>query len=291
MIVITVTTTRNLKTLRETINDLQRRLDGMRQDAEGAAAEATKLREQLDQAIRKLEEARAHRCPNPRIFQWESAHPHHPRLLASSWNSAPWGNRQQYTWETFTGDDPDPLTLLDRELLDREGQEMAEPVYDEYQAAYRMWAMCRTVATLKSLVRDAAPAWEKYQEARAVTEAAWEQVRSLAAGADGWEAAVTALVDSYTPLRAAAQAWDNRAYEIAQVMWEYGEAVREMLPDLPVIAAEVGVNAFGWVVELPDDYTDPWHPNPLIGRVTREIDDRKARIREVAGLIDVKSPV
>src|SRR5690606_41875014 len=62
-------------------------------------------------------------------------------------------------------------------------------------------------------------------------------------------------------------------------MWEHGEAVREMLPDLPVIAAEVGVNAFGWVVELPDDYTDPWHPNPLIGRVTREIDDRKARIR------------
>jgi len=53
-----------------------------------------------------------------------------------------------------------------------------------------MWAMCRTVTTLKELIRDAAPAWEKYQEARAAMDAAWEKVRSLANGVDGWEAGV-----------------------------------------------------------------------------------------------------
>ncbi|GAA3976901.1 hypothetical protein GCM10022630_19370 [Thermobifida alba] len=53
-----------------------------------------------------------------------------------------------------------------------------------------MWAMCRTVTTLKELIRDAAPAWEKYQEARAAMDAAWEKVRSLANGVNGWEAGV-----------------------------------------------------------------------------------------------------
>lgn len=263
---------------------IQEQISSKTTEINNLTRQLVETQEALQEAIAELNTTRS--AANTRIAEWGSAHPHHPRLAASDRD----GLTHRYLWEPFQPADPEPMSLLDRELLDSEPPEVSAPVYQEYEAAQIMWQATRCSHDLADLIKVAAPVWERYQEARADMERALTRVDLAIEGYRGWTAAVHTLIATHAPLVAAAQEWDAHARKIAARLEDAGAEVRQLLAPLPLHAAYQNINAFDWVVGTAADYDDPWSSATLATRVCQEISDQKSRIQETAALLGVESP-
>ncbi|MFJ4717463.1 hypothetical protein [Streptomyces sp. NPDC088785] len=135
-----------------------------------------------------------------------------------------------YTFKPFTGTSKMPK--LPQEFRDdprleyvRESEDAAEYrlrecaefiLYEVYEKACGLWTDAAYVAALRAVIKDAPQRWAAYERESRALEAAYSHLRTPQAAAE-WLAAISRLVDAQVRLSAAAEAFDDRASEIADV--------------------------------------------------------------------------
>lgn len=144
-----------------------------------------------------------------------------------------------YTFKPFTGREDEPaepdykLICDDPQLAHQHWDEKAgRPIADEaeydlrkaarfllsdvYRNARIAWKNARHAAALKDVVKDTGDRWKAYGQAKRATEAAFSHLRDPEA-AQEWTAAVSRLIDAHDTLKKTADAFDERAADIAEV--------------------------------------------------------------------------
>ncbi|MFB8272965.1 hypothetical protein ACFC96_41155 [Streptomyces sp. NPDC055955] len=96
-------------------------------------------------------------------------------------------------------------------------------LHEVYETAYARWLDAAYVAALCTTVKDAAQRWAAYERESKALEEAYDYLRTPQAATE-WLAALSRLVDAQERLRAAAEAFDDRAVEIAEVHDEYSHS-------------------------------------------------------------------
>lgn len=185
-------------------------------------------------------------------------------------NPSGWGNR--YTFKPFTGREPKPeepsRSYDDPKLCyPRQDREAGRPEADEaeydlrekaryfldqvYDEARTQWRNAAHIADLKSTVKDTSDLFKQYGQAKRAVDAAFAYLRDPEAAKE-WPAAISRLIDTHNDLKTAAEAFDDRAQEIAEVhekhLHEYGYGYDEALK---IAGFPEGKD---WPIASPDDY-------------------------------------
>ncbi|MFF7365436.1 hypothetical protein [Streptomyces sp. NPDC008125] len=189
----------------------------------------------------------------------------HPRVPAGAWRE---------------------LSREDSDALDR-----------EYEAAAILWAQARLRRQIAPLLPRAAELWTAWTSSRRRLTATFDQFWRSTDGM--WRAQLLRLTDAETVVRAAAEAWDTVAEELARAVdeqhlvtgWQYGLS-------LTTVAEDRGIDASAWEVGLASRYTRPlpqydvvrngtvlWRrATPLVAAAEQLIESQRERLREVATL-------
>ncbi|MEV6617312.1 hypothetical protein AB0N31_26360 [Streptomyces sp. NPDC051051] len=160
---------------------------------------------------------------------WERLTPHLPPYLRTVENDpSGWGLR--FTFAEFTGREEEPAkpaSFYDdpRLRLVRESEDPAEyrlrraagqMLSDLYDAARKQWKIAAYVAALRDVVHNAPARWAAYERAATVLESAYSYLRTPQASRE-WPSAISRLIDAQEHTLTAAEAFDQRAADIAAV--------------------------------------------------------------------------
>jgi hypothetical protein len=205
----------------------------------------------------------------------------------------PYGFGLRFTFAPFTGREERPSipAAYYEDLRLRHVRESQDPTEhrlrraadtilgDIYEAAAAKWKDAAYVAALKAVVQDAPQRWDAYEREARELESAYAYLRTPEAARE-WPAAVSRLIDAQDRTRAAADAFEVRARDIAQVHSKH-------------LYADLGHNAALEAAGYPEGRT--WHigdafeghySNSLtekVSRCIREQEDHLAKVSRLTG--------
>ncbi|TXS34844.1 hypothetical protein [Streptomyces sp. t39] len=217
--------------------------------------------------------------------------PYLPRFL-TSFEPTPTGFR--FTLAEFTGRELRPVrpTVQDDSNL-RYVPESEDPVEHRlrtearhilttvWERAGEQWAKAAYIAELGDAVGNAPDRWKTYRTERRALETAFGYLRDPNAAAE-WPSALSRLIDAQDRTRAAAEAWDMRAREIACVHDEHRGAG---LTHEAALAAAGYPEAAEWHIADREDYLrshfNSWGTPPLTEMVRRLIEQQDTHITKI----------
>ncbi|MEU9983739.1 hypothetical protein [Streptomyces sp. NPDC050856] len=209
------------------------------------------------------------------------AHPHYLRAEPSTFGSV------TFYFRTFTGREPRPE--MPREAWNDPAltYEQKRELDAQYTVAESLWSQGRLRIQAAPVMRRAAPLWQAWKEAEALLRETFEAFRHSPDGM--WRAQLLRLTEAEQTALAAASAWDAVAEELSLLAAEQRRAATEEHElELTTVAKELGLDASGWDIHWPDDYTPrsySWqHQTPTVRALTTEIEQQRDRLREVARL-------
>ncbi|UUA11599.1 MULTISPECIES: hypothetical protein [Streptomyces] len=221
---------------------------------------------------------------------FERLAPHLPPYLRKvEPNPSGWGLR--FTFAAFTGrekaptvppsryDDPRLKYVPESEnRVEHRLREAADHILGElYDQAYREWKDAAYVADLREIVRDAPDRWKTYEREAKALESAYAHLRTPQAATE-WPAAISRLVDAQERALAAADAFDERAVDIAHVHSKHLYA--DLIPAQALAAAGYPGGAQWHVGNAFDGYFS----DALHSKVRRLVDEQEAHVAKVARL-------
>ncbi|MEU6687721.1 hypothetical protein [Streptomyces sp. NPDC046832] len=157
-------------------------------------------------------------------------------------------------------------------------REAADHILGElYDQAYREWKDAAYVADLRELVKDAPDRWKTYEREAKALESAYAYLRTAQAAAE-WLAAISRLVDAQERTVAAAEAFDQRAVDIAHVHSKHLYA--DLSPGQALMAAGYPEGAQWHVGNVFDGYFS----DALHSKVRRLVGEQDAHVAKVARL-------
>ncbi|MFJ5098983.1 hypothetical protein [Streptomyces sp. NPDC088557] len=209
------------------------------------------------------------------------AHPHYLRAEPTAFGSA------TFYFRAFTGREarPEmPVEAWDDPVLTREQKRELDA---QYTVAASLWSQGRLRTQAAPVIRRAAPLWQAWKTAQNQLTETFDAFRSSPDGM--WRAQLLRLTEAEETALAAATAWDAVAEELSLLAAEQRrEATEEGELELTAVAKELGLDASGWTIHWPDDYTPhpcSWeHQTPLVRSLTTRIAQQRERLREVARL-------
>ncbi len=225
---------------------------------------------------------------------------HHPNFLSVN---RPSETRFEFAFKPFTGREPKPEipdVPYRRRFAADDGAELEAglshdeliPLYQEYDAARKLWATARFRGKLPSLVAQVGPVWSAYQQARAAMNEAYDAL--LTTGDGTWRAQVMRLTGLQADARVAAAAWDAAEEKLLKADHAFRvEAGFENddwnAPELEDLVSELGTDAKAWKFNaLGDHQAEPYSLRDFVGPAAKDtaavIEQQRNRIREVADL-------
>lgn len=157
-------------------------------------------------------------------------------------------------------------------------REAADHILGElYDQAHREWKDAAYVADLRMLVKDAPDRWKTYEREAKALESAYAYLRTAQAAAE-WPAALSRLVDAQERALAVAEAFDERAEDIAHVHSKHLYA--DLGHDQALAAAGYPEGAQWHVGNTFDGYFS----DTLESRVRALIEEQQSHLRAVARL-------
>lgn len=208
-------------------------------------------------------------------------HPHYVRAEA-----APFGTVTYY-FRPFTGREARPEmpkeAWSDPALTHGQKRELDA----QYTVAASLWSQNWLRIQAAPVLHRAAPLWQVWQEAEALLRETFEAFRHSPDGM--WRAQLLRLTEAEETALAAATAWDTAAEELSLLAAEQRRAATEEHElKLTAVATELGLDASGWTIHWPDDYTPrsySWQcQTPTVRALTSGIEQQRERLREVARL-------
>ncbi|MBZ6142462.1 hypothetical protein [Streptomyces olivaceus] len=160
---------------------------------------------------------------------FERLTPYLPSYLRKVENH-PCGYRLRFEFAPFTGceeepsvpgavfEDPQLAYVWESENADEHRLRRAARtiISDLYEDARKAWRDAAHVAALRKVVLDAPELWQTYEQEAAALESAYAHLRTPEAARE-WPAAVSRLVDAQDRTRTAAEEFQCRAVDIADV--------------------------------------------------------------------------
>ncbi|MFD5914877.1 hypothetical protein ACFWHL_39825 [Streptomyces massasporeus] len=157
-------------------------------------------------------------------------------------------------------------------------REAADLILGElYEQAHREWKDAAYVADLRMLVKDAPDRWKTYEREAKALESAYAYLRTAQAAAE-WPAALSRLVDAQERALAAAEAFDERAEDIAHV---HSKHLYADLGHAQALAAAGYPEGAQWHV---GNAFDGYFSDALHSKVRRLVDEQDAHVAKVARL-------
>ncbi|MEV2264549.1 hypothetical protein AB0J13_38605 [Streptomyces anulatus] len=219
-----------------------------------------------------------------------------PTLTRAEPSKSPWGG-MDYTFRPFTGREPEPvqpsthkdprLTYIPDDEDQREHdlrQKAGTLLHDMYDKALALWREAAYVADLKDTIRDAPARWQTYEKEHAALEAAYAYLRTPAAAAE-WMSAVSRLVDTQQRTLEAAEAFDERAVDIAQL---HRKHLYSDLGHHAALKAAGHPDAKNWYIADVDNYSRSYSDWDLDRTLTQQVrhlikaqDDHLAKVRSL----------
>ncbi|MEU2681311.1 hypothetical protein ABZ638_30990 [Streptomyces sp. NPDC007107] len=182
----------------------------------------------------------------------------------------------------FTGSEPEPQTPLG--LYDDKGLTYDQQVgiRQQYEAARVLWSHARLRRDAAPALRSAAPLWMAWRAAEtqlsSVFAAFWETDDNR------WRAQLLRLVDAENAARTAAEAWDEIACYLAQLVDEQVTVAGydEALP-LETVAADIGLDITDWHIDALSAYTHRMSsaPTPVRRRADQQIEAQRKQLAQV----------
>ncbi|MBT2369966.1 hypothetical protein J7E88_33045 [Streptomyces sp. ISL-10] len=210
---------------------------------------------------------------------------HHPRFVR--FEPAERDGGGTYHFSPFTGCEPEPkvpaAVYADRALPREQKRELEW----QYEAARAVWSKARLRRQASPVLRQAVPMWDAWTNARdqlrATFDAFWQTPDEM------WRAQVLRLTDAQQAAKSAAEAWDEIAGRLANLASDQvhiaGEEHELLLTD---VAVELGLDATHWWIDHASAYAPtPYYrmDTPLVADLTREIDQQRQRLLDVAHLV------
>ncbi|MGY4966766.1 hypothetical protein [Streptomyces sp. 900105245] len=224
--------------------------------------------------------------------------PHLPKQLQKvEPNPSGWGLRFVFT--AFTGREPRPslpaafyqdpklrYVAEDVDPAEHRLRDLADHIAsDVYERALELWKDAAYVGDLRQVVKDAPERWRAYEREVKALEAAYAYLRTPEAATE-WPSALSRLVDAQARTQVAADGFDVRGEEIAEVHSKhlYADLGRDQA------LAQAGYpDAAAWHLAEPDHYHRGQHfagsnDVPLTEIVRRLIAEQDAHVAKVARL-------
>jgi hypothetical protein len=209
---------------------------------------------------------------------------HHPHFVKIEPGASE--GQLRYHFRRFTGYERKPempeAAVKDRALSWDQYCALAQ----QYEAAQVVWSKARLRRVAGPLLRKAAPLWETWTAARKELRETFHQFRQTEDCR--WRAHLLRLTDAERAARAAAQAWDELAEQLARVAADQVDVAGwDEALDLDEVAREIGLDPSGWLIAHIDDYAPPaWghRETPLVESLNREITTQRDRLSEVEHL-------
>ncbi|MFF0198798.1 hypothetical protein ACFYT5_38425 [Streptomyces anulatus] len=209
------------------------------------------------------------------------------------------GYGMDYTFRPFTGREAEPtqpsthkdprLTYVPADEDAREHdlrRKAGHLLHDMYDRALALWREAAYVADLKDTVQDAPARWQTYKTERVALEAADAYLRTPAAAAE-WMPAVSRLVDAQQRTLDAAEAFDERAVDIAQL---HRKHLYSDLGHHAALKAAGYPDAKDWYIADVDNYSRSYSDWDLdrtltqqVRRLIKQQDDHLAKVRSLTG--------
>ncbi|MEU9631490.1 hypothetical protein AB0D89_32465 [Streptomyces luteogriseus] len=204
----------------------------------------------------------------------------HPCGWGLRFEFAPFTGREQApTMPSSRYDDPrlkyvpEPENRAEHRL-----REVADHILGElYDQAYREWKDAAYVADLRMVVKDAPDRWKAYEREAKALESAYAYLRTAQAATE-WPAAISRLVDAQARTLAAADAFDERAVDIAHV---HNKHLYADLPPAQALAAAGYPEGAQWHI---GNVFDGYFSDALQSNVRRLIDEQETHVTKVARL-------
>ncbi|MFF5638249.1 hypothetical protein [Streptomyces sp. NPDC012825] len=208
-------------------------------------------------------------------------HPHYLRAEPMAFGSA------TFYFRAFTGREPRPEMPREAWSDPALTREQRRELDGQYTVAESLWSQGRLRIQAAPVLHRAAPLWQAWKEAEALLRETFEAFRHSPDGM--WRAQLLRLTEAEQSALEAARAWDTVAEELSLLAAEQRRAATEGHElELTTVAAELGLDASGWVIHWPDDYSPrpySWeHQTPVVRALTTEIEQQRKRLKEVARL-------
>jgi hypothetical protein len=226
---------------------------------------------------------------------------HHPHFLSFR---RPTATAVEFAFKPFTGNEPKPEMPhgpYRSSYIADDGVELTAglspddmtALYQEYDAAQKLWATARFRQKLQAKVPKVSPVRSAYQAARTAMSDAYEAL--LTTSDSSWRSQIMRLAGLQDEARAAAAAWDAAEEELltleqtflAESEYRYDDWQR---PEIRNVLSEYGVDATAWELNSLDDhkprgYGDGDFLAPAAKHTAEAIEQQNHRIREVANLV------
>lgn len=214
----------------------------------------------------------------------DAARYHHPHYLSADQISA---HEIRFAFRGFTGREPEPSSPLEMYRDPALTSEQCTVIGRQYTAARVLWSQRRMRVQAAPLLETAALRWSAWRIAHDTMMARFAEFATLPD--DRWRSQVLRLLDAHRVARQMAADWDDVAEQLAVVVDDQHSAVDDWSDevDLAVVAAELGVDIKGWLVDHISAYrATPYyrHDTPLVARLVKTIDEQRARLADVAHL-------
>ncbi|MET7852944.1 hypothetical protein ABZT48_32955 [Streptomyces avermitilis] len=209
---------------------------------------------------------------------------HHPHYLSAEQLDA---DRVRFSFRGFTGRETEPSSPLEMYRDPALTSEQRTLIARQYTAARVLWSQRRMRLRAAPLLATAALRWAAWSIAHDTVIARFEAFATLPD--DQWRSQVLRLLDAHRVARQSAADWDDIAEQLAVVVADQHETVDDWSDevDLAVVAAELGVDIQGWLVDHVSAYrATPYYQRdtPLVARLVKTIDEQRARLADVAHL-------
>ncbi|MGW4994288.1 hypothetical protein ACWEQ3_42840 [Streptomyces mirabilis] len=209
---------------------------------------------------------------------------HHPHYLRVEQNGP---DQVRFLFREFTGRESEPSSPLEMYRDPALTSEQCTMIGHQYTAARVLWSQRRMRVQAAPLLKTAALRWSAWTIAHDTMMSRSAEFATLPD--DRWRSQVLRLLDAHRVARQMAADWDDIAEQLAVVVDDQHSAVNDWSDemDLAVVAAELGVDIKGWLVDHISAYrATPYyrHDTPLVARLVKTIDDQRARLADVAHL-------
>ncbi|MFE6713987.1 hypothetical protein [Streptomyces sp. NPDC057695] len=243
--------------------------------------ETSRLPQDVREAAAALAAAAAEPQLSPAADIARYCHPHYLRAEPAAFDTV------TFSFRAFTGREPRPE--MPREAWDDPALtwEQKRELDSQYTVAESLWSQGRLRIQAAPVMRRAAPLWQAWKTAQAELRETFEVFRHTPDGM--WRAQLLRLTDAERSALEAATAWDTVAEELSLLAAEQRRAATEEHElELTTVAKELDLDASGWDIHWPDDYTPrshSWHhQTPTVRSLTTEIEQQRERLTEVARL-------
>lgn len=182
--------------------------------------------------------------------------------------------RVKFTFEAFTGDEPEPrlpsLADLDRASAMRNEAPIASALCEtEWRVAHDLWRLARHTRRLLPILDDAAAVWPRYDHAVDEMNRLYRSLRTTAQ----WNQTVMCLLDAQEDALNEAEDWSR----VSRLIAEAEERTHLFFPSFAVLARRHGI----------DDNASRWQLDPdaraTVESTIREQKHRLQEIRELSG--------